>query len=195
MKQKDMDNNIKQLAYNWITANPDDVDTISDYYCQTRGIFQARLDSMIIMLSKNEKLNQDKALLSAIAGEIGNNSFDHNLGNWPDVMGIFFGYEILDDKCIIVLADRGLGILKTLQRVEPKLDNHKDALNMAFTQTISSRFPERRGNGLKFVKNSVESKKFNLIFTSGDAEININKVFEIKKITENIKGCLAIIKS
>ena len=195
MKYEDMNNNIKQLARDWITADPDNVNTVKDYYCQTRDIFQARLEKMTIMLSKNEKLNQDKALLSAIAGEIGNNSFDHNLGNWPDVMGIFFAYVILDDECIIVLADRGLGILKTLQRVKPELDNHKDALNMAFTQTISSRFPERRGNGLKFVKNSVESKKFNLTFTSGNAEININKIFEVKEITEDIKGCLAIIKS
>lgn len=190
-----MNNKIKQLAYNWITADPDDVDIVSDYYCQTRDIFQARLEKMTIILSKNEKLDPDKALLSAIAGEIGNNSFDHNLGNWPDIMGIFFGYEILDNKCIIILADRGLGILKTLQRVKPELNNHKDALNMAFTQTISSRFPERRGNGLKFVKNSVENKKFNLIFTSGNAEININKIFEIKEVAEDIKGCLAIIKS
>ena len=190
-----MENNIKQLAYNWITADPNDVDTVNDYYCQTRDIFQARLEKMKIMLSKNEKLNQNKALLSAIAGEIGNNSFDHNLGNWPDVMGIFFGYEILDNQCIIVLADRGLGVLRTLQRVKSELDNHKEALNMAFTQTISSRYPERRGNGLKFVKNSVESKKFNLTFTSGNAEININKIFEVKEITEDINGCLAIIET
>ena len=190
-----MDINIEKLVYNWTTLEADRIDVDSNYYCQTRDIFQARLEKMTIMLSKNEKLNQSKALLSAIAGGIGNNSFDHNLGNWPDVMGIFFGYEILGDKCIIVLADRGLGILKTLQRVKPALNNHKDALNVAFTQTISSRYPERRGNGLKFVKDSVKSKKFDLIFISGNAEININKIFEVKKITKNIKGCLAIIKS
>ena len=190
-----MNNDIKQLTYNWITSDPDNIDTTEDYYCKTRDIFQARLESMKIALSKNEKLNQDKALLSAIAGEIGNNSFDHNLGNWPDIMGIFFGYEISDNKCVIVLADRGLGILKTLQRVKPELLNHKDALHAAFTRTISSRYPEKRGNGLKFVKNSIESKGFNLIFRSGNAEATINKIFEINEMTENIKGCLAIIET
>ena len=190
-----MNNNIKQLSYNWITADPQNVDTAGDFYCQTRDIFQAKLEKMKIMLSKNKKLSESRFLLSAISGEIGNNSFDHNLGNWPDVMGIFFGYEIFNDKCIIVLADRGLGVLKTLQRVKHELNNHKDALNTAFTQTISSRYPERRGNGLKFVKNSIESKKFNLIFKSGNAEININKIFKVEEIPENINGCLVIIKS
>ena len=190
-----MRNDIKQLAYNWITANPDNVDVVSDYYCQTRDVFQARLEKMKILLSKNKKLSESRFLLSAIVGEIGNNSFDHNLGNWPDIMGIFFGYEIVDDECIIALVDRGLGVLKTLQRVEPELNSHKDALNTAFTKTISSRYPERRGNGLKFVKNSIESKKFNLIFKSGNAEIEINKIFKVEDAAEKINGCLAIIKS
>ena len=190
-----MRNDIKQLAYNWITVNSNNTDVVSSYYCQTRDVFQARLEKMKILLSKNKKLSESRFLLSAITGEIGNNSFDHNLGNWPNVMGIFFGYEIVDNECIIALADRGLGVLKTLQRVEPKLNSHKDALSTAFTKVISSRYPERRGNGLKFVKNSIESKNFNLIFKSGDAEIKINKVFKIKEMDENINGCLVIIKS
>jgi len=190
-----MQNNIEQLVYSWIISSPDNVNIVSNYYCQTRDIFQARLEKMKIVLSKNKKLRESRFLLSAIAGEIGNNSFDHNLGNWPDVMGIFFDYEISNDKCVIILADRGVGILKTLQRVKPELNSYKDALNIAFTKTISSRYPERRGNGLKFVKNSIESKKFNLVFKNGNAEININKIFKIKEIDENINGCLAIIKS
>jgi len=190
-----MNSNIEKLGYDWITAEPSEVDVVGDYYCQTRDVFEARLERMKIMLSENKELSKSRFLLSAIAGEIGNNSFDHNLGNWPNVMGIFFGYEILDNKCVIVLADRGLGILETLQRVKPELSNHQDALKTAFTEIISSRYPERRGNGLKFVKNSVESKKFSLVFRSGNAEIKINKIFKTTKTSENINGCLAILKS
>ena len=115
-----MRKDIKQLAYNWITADSDNTDVASSCYCQTRDVFQARLE---------------------------------------------------------------------------KMNSHKDALNTAFTKVISSRYPERRGNGLKFVKNSVESKKFNLMFKSADPEIKINKVFKIKERDENINGCLVIIKS
>lgn len=190
-----MSDNIEKLAYDWITADPEKVDIASDYYCETRDIFEARLERMKTMLSKNKKLDENKALLSAIAGEIGNNSFDHNLGNWPDIMGIFFAYEILGDEISVFLADRGLGILKTLQRVKPELNNHQNALKTAFTQVISSRYPERRGNGLKFVKNSVESKKFSLVFISGNAEIKINKIFKISETAKSINGCFAVLKS
>ena len=41
-----MNNNIKQLAYNWITVDFNDVDTVSDYYCQTRDVFHARLKTL-----------------------------------------------------------------------------------------------------------------------------------------------------
>ena len=190
-----MSNDIEKLSHNWVITDSKNADVVSDYYCRTRDVFEARLEKMKTVLSKNKKLDKDKALLSAIAGEIGNNSFDHNLGNWPDIMGIFFAYEILDNKIIIFLADRGLGVLKTLQRVKPKLNNHQDALKIAFTQVVSSRYPERRGNGLKFVKNSVKSKEFSLVFKSGNAEIKINKIFKTTETSENINGCFAVLKS
>ena len=47
----------------------------------------------------------------AVAGEIGNNSFDHNLGNWADMIGIFFYYD--EKTHTIILADRGQGVLVT----------------------------------------------------------------------------------
>ena len=34
-------------------------------------------------------------LIVAVAGEIGNNSFDHNLGKWPDSPGVFFGFDVV----------------------------------------------------------------------------------------------------
>ena len=60
-----------------------------DVYCQTRDDFQARLETLQSTL-KNKVSLSAISLLSAVAGEIGNNSFDHNLGNWPDIPGIFF---------------------------------------------------------------------------------------------------------
>jgi len=134
-------------------------------------------------------------LIVAIAGEIGNNSFDHNLGNWPDVPGIFFGYDI--NKKEIVLADRGQGILKTLQRIRPGLNNNKDALNTAFTEVISGRSPEDRGNGLKFVRKVVLENPIDLFFQSGDYYLEIIRQaldLDIKKSKQFIQGCIAIIK-
>jgi len=189
-----MSNNIEKLGYDWVIGKSDEIDTASDYYCRTRDIFQARLNRMVDNLLTSGNIKEEKVyLVSAVTGEIGNNSFDHNLGNWPDVMGTFFAYGFFDSKLKIVLADRGQGVLKTLKRVKPKLKNDSEALKTAFTERISGRAPEARGNGLKFSKESVEKENMHLIFTSGNARAELNKEMKIKQIDENIKGCLAIL--
>lgn len=190
-----MKNNIEKLGYDWITAKSDKVDIESDYYCETRDIFQAKLNRMIDdLLANNNIIKEEKIYLaSAIVGEIGNNSFDHNLGNWPDVMGTFFAYNFIDGKIEIVLADRGQGILKTLKRAKPELKNDSEALKTAFTERISGRAPEARGNGLKFSRESVKKENMRLIFVSGDSQAELNKEMKIKQIDKDIKGCLAIL--
>ncbi len=187
-----MINTIEQLAYDWIKAESDEVDVKSEYYCQTRDVFQARVDKMARNLFENT--SEDNAyIISAMAGEIGNNSFDHNLGNWPDVAGIFFAYEFNVPKLKIILADRGRGILATLERVKPELKDDLEALDTAFTERISGRAPEKRGNGLKFVKENIQDKKMHLTFISGNGKAELNEKMEIEKNTEKINGCLAIL--
>ena len=189
-----MDNNIEKLSYDWITGEADKIDVISDYYCETRDVFQARLDRMTDNLSMNNNIKTEKIyLISAVVGEIGNNSFDHNLGNWTDIMGIFFAYDFVNSELKIVLADRGQGVLKTLRKVKPELKNDSEAVKTAFTERISGRAPEVRGNGLKFSKESVEKENMHLVFTSGNARAELNQEMRIKQIDEYIKGCLAIL--
>ncbi len=189
--QKD---NLEESAWRWVTAKSDLVATPSNFYCETRDVFQARLDFLAQFLLKNNIQEGDAYIVSAIAGEIGNNSFDHNLGNWPDIMGIFFAYQISSGEVEIFLADRGVGILKTLKKVRPDLKTNADALQVAFTEKISGRSPENRGNGLKFVKESVKDKRMNLIFISGNAQAELNYKMSVKEIDKNIRGCLAILK-
>jgi len=185
---------MEKLAFEWIMEKPERVDIKNAYYCETRDAFSTRLDKMLNDLLKNKKIEEEKVyIISAIAGEIGNNSFDHNLGNWPDVMGIFFGYNFIDGKFTMALADRGQGVLKTLKRVKPELQNDADALKIAFNQRISGRAPEKRGNGLKFVKENIEDKKMHLVFISGNAQADLNQEMKIKEIDKNIKGCLAVL--
>ena len=191
-------NNIKKLdlfkmARNWAEDNVGR-EPFSDFYCSNVSIFQARLTRLENELSKIKRLGKIFPLISAISGEIGNNSFDHNLGNWPDILGIFFAWDL--DKGKIVLVDRGQGILATLKKVKPELTNHQDALRTAFTEIISGRAPEYRGNGLKFVKDVVIANKIALFFQTGDAQLKIQKNgfnIEIQKTAINFRGCLAAI--
>lgn len=181
-----------KMAYDWATSGSEIPDR---FYCSNSSIFQSRLVRLEESLMNTEKTVKNFSLIIAVAGEIGNNSYDHNLGNWPDVPGIFFGYDV--NKGIIVLADRGLGVLSTLSRVRPELKNHQDAVKMAFTEIISGRAPEARGNGLKFVRRVIEKNPFNLFFQSGDAELRMkgnDPEIKITRSQANLRGCLVVIK-
>ncbi len=186
--------NLEKLAYEWINISADKIDAASGYYCRSGDIFQGRLDQMLADLLRKKNINEDEIyIVFAMAGEIGNNSFDHNLGKWPDIMGVFFGYDMEGGKLKIVLADRGQGVLKTLKRINPEIKNDTEALKIAFTEKISGRAPENRGNGLKFVRENVKNKKMRLVFISGTAEAELNEGMKIKERKESIRGCLAIL--
>lgn len=194
-RQSDLDlfsRNEQALAQQWAKASVGVVPT-PEVYCQTRDVFQARLEKLQSVLSSSTRPSY-VSLLTAAAGEIGNNSFDHNLGNWPDIMGIFFSYDMKNRA--IILADRGQGILTTLKRVMPELLNASEALRVAFTRTISGRRPEARGNGLKFVRSVIINNPFTLNFQTGDACLQLKKQeknITIKQAETAIRGCFATI--
>lgn len=167
----------------------------TELYCSNSAVFQGRLARFQDVLQASGKAKDFFSLIVAVAGEIGNNSFDHNLGNWPDVPGIFFGYDVSNG--LVVMADRGLGILHTLRPVKPALATHQEALLVAFTEVISGRAPEARGNGLKFVRKVVAENPIDLFFQSGDAELRMRGGKEDLRITRSpvmLRGCLAQIK-
>ena len=164
------------------------------FYCQNSGIFQTQLVKMEKLMLLDKDAKPLFSLLTSIAGEIGSNSYDHNLGQWPDLPGIFFGYDLRKKQ--IVLADRGIGILETLKRVIPDLRDHEDALRVAFTEIISGRKPEARGNGLKYVRSVISKNPINLTFQTGNAKLTLiggSADLNMETTKENIRGCLAFI--
>ena len=96
-----------------------------------------------------------------------------------------------------MLADRGLGILETLRQVRPALPSHVAAVEVAFTEFISGRAPEKRGNGLKLVREVVTDQPFDLFYTTGDAEVRMkgaDKIFRVTRGQRILGGCLAKIE-
>lgn len=181
------------LAKNWV-ADKKGMEPANQFYCQNSYALQDRLSVLEKRLAEDPKLKKNYPLIVAVAGEIGNNSFDHNLGNWPDIPGIFFGFDL--NKKEIVLADRGRGVLKTLKRVKPELASDAGALETAFTEIITGRAPEGRGNGLKFVRQVIIDAPLNLFFQSGSAELKLNHGVGDLNIAEAnfyCQGCLALI--
>lgn len=181
-------NDLFLLARKWVSAQPK-LPSL-DFYCSNQAVFQTRLMKMEQLLLVHQESRQWFSLLVAATGEMGNNSFDHNIGNWPDIAGIFYAYDLSKNE--IILADRGRGILSTLQRVKPELTNNEDALRVAFTEIISGRAPEARGNGLKYVKLITESYPVSLTFQSGDARVILEqgKAMNIERTIDSISGCL-----
>ncbi len=187
--------NITKQAWQWISEKVENVDVSSENYCKTRDIFQVRLEKMTNDLLQEKKILENKAyIVAAIAGEIGNNSFDHNLGNWRDIPGIFFAYGYSNNSLSVVLADRGQGVLATLRKVKPELVKDSEALKVAFTEVISGRAPEVRGNGLKFVRENVKTENIHLDFYSGKAKAELNENFKISDAEKEVSGCLAILR-
>jgi hypothetical protein len=187
-------NNLLQLATDWISSGKE---IPNNFYCGNSAIFQARLSKFqdVLGVVPDENIKKIFPLVVAVTGEIGNNSFDHNLGNWPDIPGIFFAYDI--NKRQVILADRGQGILATLKRVKPELIDDKEALKVAFTEVITGRAPEERGNGLKFVKAVVTKSLIGLFFQTGSAELELREDssdLRIKDSSKYYRGCLAVIK-
>ncbi len=186
--------NLFFLAQKWaFSKEPQDLEKIFHY--PNSAIFQIQIMKLEKELMDKDEFESNFSFITSIAGEIGNNSFDHNIGNWPDVPGIFFAYDL--KKREIILADRGQGILKTLSRVCPNLKNDEEALRVAFTKVVSGRAPEKRGNGLKFVRNIIVKNDMSLFFQSGGAEVEIKKgdqQINIRKSGNYLRGCIALLK-
>lgn len=184
---------ITKMARSWAHGNGT-WRPLDRYYCASSNIFQWRLQSLEQRLATVEMLQSIFPLITAVVGEIGNNSFDHNIGNWPDMPGIFFGHDARRKK--IILADRGQGILATLSRIRPTLQSHRDALTVAFTEILTARAPEHRGNGLKFVRKVVTENNMKLAYQTGDACLvlpSYDANLHISKCGTSIMGCFAVL--
>lgn len=182
---------LEQQFFNW-ALNGEAPKKSGDWLCGTRDVFQARQEKLLLTLKNLVSENLLYLLVGAV-GEIGNNSFDHNLGNWRDMPGVLFTADTAARE--IILADRGQGVLATIKRVRPQTVNDQGALTVAFTEIISGRFPEQRGNGLKYVKKIIEENNLYLEFYSGAAVAKITKEnFVMETADKIVPGTLAVIK-
>lgn len=125
-----------------------------EFVCETRDAFTGRL-SRLSPPGGPGLAEAELPLAIAVAGEIGNNCFDHNLGQWRDVPGCWFEVQATGGRFWICIADRGQGVFRSLRRVAPAIPDEQAALAVAFEKTLSGRAPENRGNGLKFVRNVI----------------------------------------
>jgi hypothetical protein len=182
-------------AFKWFESSgiPEPAAEVSE----TRDVFSARLGRLALL--ENQGLRkEDLPLIISIVGEIGNNSFDHNLGQWRDVPGCWFEIQVTHHRLWTLIADRGQGIFRSLSGVIPVL-NDQDALEKAFKEHISGRAPEKRGNGLKYVTNVIaERSAAGLACCSGSGQIHFGETGElcsnvVKAISEFDYGTITVL--
>ena len=156
-----------------------------EYFSKTRDVFTARIQSFI--------LGGKKYLEAAVIGEIGNNTFDHNFifaNNFPWGVYCNLSYK----KKYAVLADYGMGVRQSLLSVLPSIGTDLEAVETAFTRRISGRSPEQRGNGLKFISETIQQNNWYFYFQSGSGSCSINnKGIRFHEKAISLIGCLAII--
>jgi DNA-binding Lrp family transcriptional regulator len=144
-----------EAASKWLNARRV-TQSPSTWVSETREIFSARLSQLKMYIRQGLAKSLLPLVISTV-GEIGNNSFDHNLGQWRDVSGCWFESQVTGKHLWIWIADRGQGIFHSLAKVHPELKDEQTALHAAYETIISGRAPEQRGNGLKFVKKNLST--------------------------------------
>ena len=157
----------------------------NNYFSKTRDVFTARIQSFV--------METEKFLEAAVIGEIGNNTFDHNFGfNSAYPKGVYSNVAYLQKYT--VLADYGRGVRQSLLVVIPSITSDAEAVEIAFTRRISGRSPEQRGNGLKFVSETIQQNDWQLYFQSGFGSCSIDRNgMQFFAETFSLMGCLAII--
>jgi hypothetical protein len=165
-----------------------------DFYCSTRDLAQTRTEKIPTLLTSIDWPEEVAELFSAAIGELVGNCFDHNLGKWRDIPGCWLEVEIDKDLIKIYIADRGQGVLASLRNVLPELCDPIEALKKAFTEIITGRAPEKRGNGLKFVLRSLQKipKIISFTFISDSAKLFLNGPINFNQVAENLTSVQSI---
>lgn len=121
-------------------------------------------------------------------------SFGISRGFWQGEPGCFF---VRNEKFTLI-CDRGRGIKQSLSSVYSLKDEDKSFVSIAFQKVITGRAPEKRGNGLKFVRKNILSCGLGLICKSDDEIFHLGKDHdsfsrEIEGLTNTNTGVLTYI--
>ena len=116
-------------------------------HCFYRDEFNARLGRFIEMFKNFGLTESDAQRATALVGELGNNVFDHNLGNWPtNVSGCIIAAQHYPDihTIEIVVGDPGVGFYGSLKTAFPNISNDIEAIKLGLAgNTGSSRRNKR----------------------------------------------------
>lgn len=121
---------------------------------ELRDQFEASLPSVIRFLQEKGFQEEDVYRITAIVGELGNNTFDHNLGKWPNgFIGCFLALRVHKTEKLLemVIVDLGVGFQESLKAHDPTPRSEQEAIIMGL-KGATGRIGEKRGNGLRTIR-------------------------------------------
>jgi len=137
-------------------VNEKDNDNVYEVlHCVFRDELDARL-SKIQRIFAHLGLNEvERSMATSLVGELGNNVFDHNDGQWPtSVRGAIILAQMNPKKrrVEVVVADPGIGFSGSLKALNPNIASDVEAIKLGLTGA-TGRIGEPRGQGLQIVQN------------------------------------------
>lgn len=202
LKRIEFEKFVNELSYSQFLSPLDTINIIDInqnipeiMHCSFRDEFSAKLESKIRMTFRNFGLkDSQEQKLTALVGELGNNVFDHNAGSWPtNIVGAIIAIQNYpkDKKIEIVVADPGVGFLKSLKLAKPDLNSELEAIKLGLTG-VTGRVGEKRGNGLITIQDWTINQFSGIVHIhSGNGLVTIDKNGEKEKEVDRILGTLA----
>lgn len=137
-------------------VNEKDNDNVCEIlHCIFRDELDARLGKIQRMFEHFGLNEMERSMATSIVGELGNNVFDHNDGQWPtSVRGAIILAQMNPQKRMVevVVADPGIGFSGSLKALNLNIASDVDAIELGLTG-VTGRIGERRGQGLQIVQN------------------------------------------
>ncbi len=153
---------LSELGYEEASQTISNIPTLEQENLDIQEIVHCRyVDELTGRLGRFEKMfknfglnDEDTKRAVVIVGELGNNVFDHNLGNWPTNFSgaIIVGQNYPSEKRIeFIVGDAGVGFLGSLRNAFPDLSGDIEAIKKGLGG-YTGRIGENRGNGLKTIQ-------------------------------------------
>lgn len=163
LKRMRFDERLKELGYmdavdrfsSIAIEEREDLNVQEITHCRYVDEFNARLGRFERMFRNFGLNDQDAKRALVIFGELGNNVFDHNLGNWPTNFSgsIVIAQNYPSFKRIeCAIGDAGVGFLGSLRAAFPELKDDIAAIQKGL-KGYTGRIGEDRGNGLQTIQN------------------------------------------
>lgn len=163
-------------------------------HCLYRDEFNARLGRFITMFKTFGLNENDAQRATSLVGELGNNVFDHNLGNWPtNISGcIIAAQHYPSTKTIeIAVGDPGVGFYGSLKAAFPEINNDIDAIKLGLAGN-TGRIGEIRGNGLRLIQQwTLQNFSGKVMIHSGNGLVIVNKTGMKEYTVNKILGTIA----